>query len=69
VDKLMNKTNGKVTVKLIGEDGNAFFILGTVVKALKKNGFGHLVDEYKKEAMSSDYNNLLVVTMDYVKVE
>jgi hypothetical protein len=65
----MNKTNGEVTVKLIGKDGNAFFILGTVVKALKKNGFGHLVDEYKKEAMSGDYNNLLSVTLDYVEVD
>lgn len=63
----MAKTN--VTVKLIGNDGNAFAIMGQVTKALKRAGHADLVDEYRKEAMSGDYDNLLRVTMEYVEVE
>ena len=63
----MPKTN--ITVKLVGEDGNAFAILGKVKQALKKGGHHDLVQPYMDEAMSGDYNNLLAVTMDYVEVE
>lgn len=63
----MPKTN--VTVNLIGKDGNAFVILGTVVKALKKAGYEKEAKEYQKEAMSGDYNDLLATTMKYVEVE
>jgi hypothetical protein len=30
---------GKPKVKLIGEDGNAFLIMGKVIKALRRAGF------------------------------
>ena len=63
----MSKTS--VKVKLLGVDGSAYNILGIVIKALKRNGHKDLVEEYKKEAMSGDYDNLLRVTMDYVEVE
>jgi hypothetical protein len=63
----MKKQTG-INVKLIGEDGNAFYILGKVSKALKENGYSHLVKQYKEEAMSGDYNNLLRVTMEYVNI-
>jgi len=63
----MSKTT--VKIKLIGEDGNAFAIMSRVTKALRRNGYKDLVDEYMKEAMSSDYDNLLRVTMEYVEVE
>ena len=62
----MPKTN--IEVELVGQDGNAFAIMGAVIKALRRNGYENLVDEYKKEAMSGDYDNLLRVTMDYVEV-
>jgi hypothetical protein len=62
----MAKTN--VKVKLVGEDGNAFAIMGKVSRALKKAGHQDLVDDYQAEAMSGDYDNLLRVTMDYVEV-
>lgn len=59
----------KPEVKLIGEDGNAFSIMGKVIKALRKSGFeSEYIDQYKKEAMSEDYDNLLRVTMEYVDV-
>ena len=60
----MPKTN--VRVKLVGEDGNAFFIMGRVITALKRAGHDDLAVEYRKEATSGDYDNLLRVTMDYV---
>ena len=63
----MAKTN--VKVKLVGEDGNAFAIMGRVIQALKKSGYENLIEDYKEEAMSGDYNKLLQVTMDYVEVK
>lgn len=58
-----------VTVKLVGEDGNAFSILGRVSSALKKAGYYESAEEYMEEATSGDYHHLLAVSMDYVSVE
>ena len=55
--------------KLIGEDGNAFFILGKVREALIKNGRKDLVEEFMKEAQSGNYDHLLATVMEYVEVE
>ena len=60
------KTN--VKVKLIGEDGNAFFILGKVSESLRKAGYEKFIDEYLTEARGGDYNHLLQTTMKYVDV-
>jgi hypothetical protein len=63
----MPKTS--VKVKLIGEDGNAFAIVGRVRQAMRRAGVSSvIIDEYTKEATSADYDNLLAVTMDYVEV-
>lgn len=59
----------KPKVKLIGKDGNAFFILGTVRKALLKNGMEQEAKEFMEKATAGDYDNLLKVVMDYVDVE
>ena len=60
----------KPTVKLTGEDGNAFSIMGLVKKALKHAGADkEYIDKYLKEATSGDYDHLLVVSMEYVNVE
>jgi hypothetical protein len=59
-----------VQVRLVGEDGNAFAILGRVQKALKRGGASaEQVSEFLKEAMSGDYDNLLQVVMRWVEVE
>lgn len=63
----MPKTN--IKVKLIGEDGNAFFILGKVREALIKNGRKDLVEEFMKEAQSGNHDHLLATVMEYVEVE
>jgi len=59
-----------VKVKLVCEDGNAFSILGRVIRAMRKAGLtdGH-VNEYLEEARSGDYSHLLAITMNYVNVK
>jgi hypothetical protein len=58
-----------VKVKLIGEDGNAFYILGKVSKALRQAGYNEeFIKKYQEDAMSGDYDTLLQTTMTYVKV-
>ena len=59
----------KPTVKLTGEDGNAFAIMGTVSRALRKAGLPkEHVDKYMEESTSGDYNNLLVVAHKYANI-
>ena len=64
----MSKTN--VRVKLIGEDGNAFAIIGKVSKALRREGYNDISKEYVSAATNSkSYDDLLCVTMSYVEIE
>jgi hypothetical protein len=59
----------KPEVDLLGNDGNAFFILGTTKNALKKAGADkEYIDKYIKEATCSNYDKLLQVTMEYVEI-
>jgi len=65
----MKAPEEKPVVELLGADGNAFSVMGIVTKALKRAGADkEYTDKYMAEAMASDYDNLLVVTMDYVEV-
>lgn len=58
-----------VEVNLIGQDGNAFAILGKVKTAMRRAGIDNSeINSYLKEAMSGDYDNLLATTMRYVTV-
>lgn len=58
-----------IEVELIGGDGNAFAVLGSVQKAMRRAGVDKSdIDLYLKEAMSGDYDNLLRVTMSWVNV-
>ena len=57
-------------VQLTGEDGNAFAIMGAVMRGLRQAGATPVeVAEYQAEAMSGDYNNLLRVSMEWVNVQ
>lgn len=59
----------EVEVELVGQDGNAFYIMGAVKKALLRHGIGkEEVNEYLEEAMSGDYDHLLVTTMRWVTI-
>ena len=66
----MKAPPSKPTVKLIGQDGNAFSIMGNVKQALKRAGADkEYIDEYLIDATSGDYNHLLTVSMKYVNIE
>jgi hypothetical protein len=59
----------RAVVTLVGEDGNAFNIMGLAVAAMRRHGYAdELIEQYKAEAMAGDYDNLLRVTMAYVEV-
>lgn len=58
-----------IEVKLTGQDGNAFAVMGAVTKAMRK---AHVpkadIDQYMADAMSGDYDHLLRVTCETVTV-
>jgi len=58
----------KPEVKLIGEDGNAFAIIGKCVKALKRAGQEENAEKFQEEAMSGDYDGVLQAAMKYCEV-
>ena len=58
--------NKKSKLKLVGTDGNAFAIMGKVIEALRKQNVSKdVVEQYKKDAMSGDYNKLLATSFKY----
>ncbi len=58
-----------VKVKLVGTDGNAFAVIGKVGRALRDAGISETeVDDFRDEAMSGDYNHLLMTAMEWVDV-
>jgi hypothetical protein len=57
-----------IKVKLVGEDGNAFAILGAVSRALKRAGHADAAEEFYAEATSGDYDHLLATATRYVEV-
>lgn len=64
------KDRPRVTVKLLGTDGNVFSILGNVTKAMKDAGWEKdEISEYREKAISGDYNHVLSITMEYCDVE
>lgn len=59
-----------ITVELIGQDGNAFFIIGRVRQALRRAGVSkEEVDTFAEEAMSGDYDHVLQTVLTWVNVE
>jgi len=59
-----------IKVKLIGEDGNAFHILGKVMRKLRNAGLSdEEVNAYYAEATSGDYDHLLATTAKWVKIK
>ena len=67
-ETVLNQTG--IKVKLIGEDGNAFYILGKVQRALRKaKQSKEFIDAVIKEATSGDYSHLLATIATVVEVE
>jgi hypothetical protein len=60
----------KPAVQLIGADGNAFAMMGTCSRAMKKAGYPEAdVNRFYKEAMAGDYDALLRTCMEWCEVE
>lgn len=58
-----------ITVQLVGQDGNAFAIIGRVQRALRDADVDPAeVSAFAAEATSGDYDNLLATTMRWVDV-
>ena len=59
-----------ITVELIGQDSNAFNILGICRRAMRK---AHLtqseIDAFMQEATSGSYDDLLATCMSWFNVE
>ena len=58
-----------INIELVGEDGNAYSILGRCTLALKRNGLRDEVEAFRKEATSGDYDNLLRTVLAWFSVE
>lgn len=56
----------KPVLVLVGQDGNAFMILGLAMRVAQKNKMNW--EKIKKEAMSGDYDHLLQTMMKYFDV-
>lgn len=64
----MSKTG--LTVKLIGEDGNVFNLIGICTQALRRNGMRDKVTEFQNEVMSADsYESALGVMMNWFEIK
>jgi hypothetical protein len=58
-----------VTVKLTGQDGNAFMIIGSVQRELRRAKVPpEEVTKFRDEATSGDYNNVLRTCMAWVNI-
>lgn len=57
----------EVEVQLTGNDGNAFAVMGAITKALRRHGVSsEVIAEFRTEAMSGDYDNLLATAQKWV---
>lgn len=62
-------TQTGIELSLIGEDGNAFSILGKAQKAMRRAKLPQeQIDQFMAEATAGDYNHLLQTTMRWFKV-
>ncbi len=58
-----------VTVRLVGEDGNVFNIIGRTARALKKAGHGDAAREFTREAFAAhSYDEVLGLVLSLVDV-
>jgi hypothetical protein len=59
-----------VRVEMVGEDGNAFAIIGRVQRAMKRGGCtANEISEFVADATGGDYDNLLAAVLRTVTVE
>lgn len=52
---------------LVGIDGNAFFVMGYVMNAMRECRFSKSdIDAYYKDATSSNYSHLICVSVEMI---
>lgn len=60
----------EIAVRLVGEDGNAFSILGSCRRAMRRAGLDNdEIEAFSTEATSGDYDHLLQTCMAWFDVE
>lgn len=68
--KITNPKYPHVNVHLIGEDGNAFSIIGRTRRALRLANVPEAeVNEFTNEATSGNYDHLLQTVMKWVQTD
>lgn len=66
----MNEEQDKPKVKLIGQDGNAFVLLGICQRAARKAKWSEEKwQRVRNEMTSGDYNNLLAKVQEHFDVD
>lgn len=70
-DKMSEVKYPKITVKLVGKDGNIFNLMGLVQKAMREAGVpkDDRSQFLKEVSFSNSYDQALQVIMRWVKVE
>lgn len=59
----------KPELKLIGEDGNVFYILGKATREARRAGWDEeKIKKFQEEAMSDDYSHAIQICMEYFNV-
>jgi len=59
-------TNKKVKLRLVGLNGNAYFLMGSFAKQARREGWSkEEIDEVLNECRRGDYNHLLVTLMEH----
>ena len=58
----------KQKYNLVGIDGNAYSVMGYVIKAMKRERFSKSeIDDYQGDAKGGDYNHLLSVSAEMIE--
>ena len=59
-----------ITVELVGQNGNAFNILGICLRTMSRSGLSKEEQEaFQTEATSGNYDHLLATCMEWFNVE
>ena len=70
MSELREVRHPEIRVSLVGENGNAFAILGRVRKAMRGAGVDEEeTQQFFREATTGDYNQLLATVMAWVTVQ
>jgi len=59
----------EINIPLVGEDGNAFSILGRVQRIMRQNDLAGEFTVFQSEATAGDYNHLLRTVMAWFSVD